>query len=296
MTNDAEIFEAERPRLRAIAYRITGSPDDANDVVQDTWMRYQTVDAAGIENVPAWLTTVSTRLAIDRLRATRRRRESYVGPWLSEPIVDEPALDPEPVDAVLLAESLSLGFLAVLERTTPLERAVLILHDVFGYPLADIADIIDRSPSATRQLAKRARDHVRRERPRFQPDPADVIELTQRVLAAAADGDLETLTSYLADDVVHISDGGAHHHAARVPVVGAPRVARLFVGLAKRLTAERELHVVRANGQVALYVTEHEQPYMLHVANWVDGRLVASFAVRNPDKLAAFHRSWARGR
>ena len=253
-----------------------------------------TADLATIDNPAAWLTTVASRLAIDRLRSARHRRETYVGPWLADPLASEPEGSVD--DALSLAESLSLGFLAVLERLTPLERAVFILHDVFAYRLAEVADIIERSPSATRQLAKRARDHIEQGRPRFAPDPDDIVTLTQRVMAAAMNGDVKTLESFLADDIVHVSDGGPNHRAARLPVVGVDRVGRLFMGLAKRFEPGLEFHVVRANGQVATYFTLHGDPYMLMVANWVDAQMTASFIVRNPEKLTAFHREWMTSR
>lgn len=285
-------FESQRARLRGIAYRMLGTPDDADDIVQETWIRFAAADPAGIENTDAWLTTVTTRLAIDRLRSAQHRREAYVGPWLADPVDEASTVEVGPDHRLLLAESLSLGFLAVLERLSPLERAVFLLHEVFAYPLGDVASIVERSPAATRQLAVRARQHVQDGRPRFDPDPADVHSLTQLVLAAAMDGDVETLASYLADDVVHISDGGAHHRAARLPVRGVDRVARFLVGIAQKAEPEMEYHEVQANGQLALYSTQAGQPYMLHVANWVDGKLAGSFAVRNPEKLAAFHRAW----
>lgn len=287
-----DLFEAERPRLRAIAYRIVGTPDDADDVVQDTWLRFSAADLDSLNNPAAWLTTVASRLAIDRLRSSSRRRETYVGPWLPDPIETEPAVDAGPDEAVLLAESLTLGFMAVLERVSPLERAVFILHDVFAYPLAEVAEIIERTPAATRQLAKRARDHVEEGRPRFAPDPDDIETLTALMLDAALKGDLETLESFLADDVVHISDGGPNHRAARAPVIGPQRLGRFFVNLAKRFDPGTEVHLVRANGQHAMYMTTDGEPFMLMVSNWVDGKVTGSFAVRNPDKLAAFHRVW----
>lgn len=292
----AEYFEGERPRLRSIAYRILGTPDDADDVVQDSWLRFASADLATIDNPAAWLTTVASRLAIDRLRSAQHRRETYVGPWLADPIVSEPANEGSADDALILAESLSLGFLAVLERLTPLERAVFILHDVFGYRLAEVADIIERTPSATRQLAKRARDHIEQGRPRFAPDPNDIEMLTQLVMAAAINGDVKTLESFLAEDIVHLSDGGPNHRAARAPVVGVHRVGRLFIGLAQRFEPGLEFHVVRANGQVAMYFTLHGDPFMLMVANWVDAQMTASFIVRNPEKLTAFHREWMTSR
>ena len=288
-----ERFEAERSRLRSLAYRIVGTPDDADDVVQDTWLRFSAADIGSIANLPAWLTTVATRLAIDRLRSSSRRREEYVGPWLSDPLDIEPSPDPGPDENVLLVESISLGFMAVLERVSPLERAVFVLHDVFGYPLAEVGDIIERSPAATRQLAKRARDHVEEGRPRFDPNPADIEALTELMLGAALNGDVETLKSFLASDVVHISDGGPKHRAARAPIVGPDRVARFFLNLAKRWEPGMEAHVVRANGQHAMYMTNNGEPYMLMVTNWFEGKVAASHAVRNPDKLAAFHRGWS---
>ena len=190
MTDPVELFEAgAAPAPRAIAYRMLGTPDDADDVVQDAWLRFGAADrSTPIDNPAAWLTTDRPPgLSIDRLRSAQRRRETYVGPWLADPI-GRRARRGEHIGescgtgrrAAVLAESLSLGFLAVLERVSPLERAVFILHDVFGYPLADVADIIERSPAATRQLAKRARDHVRdrppplrpRARPTWSPSPS----------------------------------------------------------------------------------------------------------------------------
>ena len=253
------------------------------------------VDVESIDNLPAWLTTVTSRLAIDRLRSSSKRREDYVGPWLSDPLDIEPSTDDGPDDTALLVESISLGFMAVLERVSPLERAVFILHDVFAYPLAEVAGIIERSPAATRQLAKRARDHVQEGRTRFEPNPADVEQLTELLLGAAINGDVETLKSFLASDVVHISDGGPNYRAARAPIVGPDRVARFFTNLAKRWEPTMEAHVVRANGQPAMYMTNNGEPFMLTVANWVDGKVAAGYAVRNPDKLAAFHRAWQAG-
>lgn len=290
MSADVERFEAERPRLRALAYRMLGSAHEADDVVQDAWLRYSMAPEP-IDRPAAWLTTVVTRLAVDRLRSARVRRETYVGPWLPEPIADEsPAAGPE--GAVIMAESLSLGFLAVLERLSPLERAVFLLHDVFDVPLTEVATTIERSEAATRQLAKRAREHVHDARPRFAPEPDDVEALTDAFLAAAISGDVDALGSMLADEVVHVSDGGADHRAARAPIVGRDRVARFFANLAPRMPDGGELHKVRANGQFAYYLTVDGEPFLLLVANWVEGKMSGSFAVRNPDKLAAFHAAW----
>lgn len=290
-----ELFERERPRLLAIAYRMTGTPDDADDVVQDAWLRFQAKcgdESDPIERPEAWLTTVVSRLSIDRLRSASSRRETYVGPWLADPLFDTPDTAPPPDDASIIAESLSLGFLAVMERLSPSERAAFLLHDVFAVPFDEVAKTLQKSEAATRQLAKRARDHIATERPRFAPDPHDVEELSMRVLAAAFSGDIDQLQSFLADDVVHISDGGPHHRAARVPVVGPERVARFYVNLAKRDEPGLEFHPAHANGQAALYTTQFGEPYMLTTITFVDGLAVSMHAVRNPEKLAAFHRTW----
>ena len=215
-----------------------------------------------------------------------------MGPWLPDPVFDEPKIESSPEDAALLAESLSIGFMATLERLSPLERAVFILHDVFAYPLTEVAGIIDRQEPATRQLAKRARDHIEQARPRYAPDPADIEALSTLMMAAALEGDIETLQSFLVEEVVHVSDGGANHLAARAPVVGRDRVARFFVNLSKRWEPTMELHLVQANGQFAAYMTNHGEPYMLLVSNWVDGMVVASYGVRNAEKLAGFHKAW----
>lgn len=288
---DAELFERERGRLIGVAYRLLGTPDDAEDVVQEAWLRYaRTTD--DIENPAGWLTTVVTRLGLDRLKSAHTRREQYVGPWLSEPWFETLPASEDPAESLLLHESVTLGFLAVLERLSPLERAVFILHRIFETPLDEVASVIERTPAATRQLSKRANDHVAEGRPRFTADESDVKRLTTAVLEAALTGDIQRLESHLADDVIHLSDGGPNHRAARAPIVGPTRVARFFIGIAKSAGPGMEFHQVRANGQSALYTTVHGEPFMLMVSNVVDGRLARSFAVRNPDKLAAFHRAW----
>jgi RNA polymerase sigma-70 factor, ECF subfamily len=291
---DLEVFEAERARLHGIAYRMLGTASDADDVVQDAWLRFSS-SAARIETPAAWLTTVVTRLAIDRLRSARARRETYVGPWLPEPLalkLTYPPGDPrDPEGHLLLAESLSIGFLAVLERLSPLERAAFLLRDVFGFSMAETAAVIERSETATRQLAKRARDHVQG-RPRFAVDPADVEALSAAFFAAAFAGDLERLESMLHDDAVQTNDGGANFRASRRSVVGKKRVARFVCSLVKKAPPGLAVHSVFANGQFAYYLTVDERPMMLLVANWVDGKLAASFGIRNEEKLAAFDRVW----
>lgn len=284
-----EVFEAERARLAALAYRMLGTPDDADDVVQDTWLRWESADRAGIDRPAAWLTTVTTRLAIDRLRSAQRRREVYVGPWLPEPI---PCGDDDPFASAASAESLTLGFLTVLERLEPVERAVFLLHDVFRYPFAEVAACVERSEAATRQIAKRARERVQAERPRIDADPDRAEELAEAFLGAVVQGDVDGLRRMLTDDVLHLSDGGPHRRAARRPVVGADRVARLLVNLASRMEPGTRVDPVRVNGQLGWYITVEGRPELVLVPSFRDGRVASVLGVLNPDKLARFHAAW----
>lgn len=283
------VFEVERSRLTALAYRMLGTPDDADDVVQDAWIRWEAADPASIAEPAAWLTTVTTRIAIDRLRSARRRREVYVGPWLPEPL---PVVDDHPFASVASAESLTLGFLAVLERLEPIERAVFLLHDVFGYPFAEVAASVDRSEAGARQIAHRARERVRAERRRIDADPAHAEELADAFLGAVVLGDVAALRRMLTDDVVLLADGGPHRRAARQPVVGPDRVSRLLVNLAARIEPRTRVDPVRVNGQHGWYITVEGQPDSVLVPSFRDGRVASVLVVRNPDKLARFHAAW----
>ncbi len=273
-------FEAERPRLLGLAYRVVGTFADAEDVVQEVWLRWLDADRATIERPAAWLTTVTSRAALDRLKASQRRREDYVGPWLPEPI----QLDDGPEAAVELAESLTLGFLAVLERLEPTERVVFLLADVFGEPYSAIAEVVGRSEAACRQVASRARRRVRderRARPDRRPDVAVVAQLAQAVAA----GDLERAVGLLHPDVVLVSDGGANHHAARNPVVTAPRVARFLINLNRRVPEGRLVRIMTVNGEPALVLGPVESPTSALVFETRSGAVVAVRIMVNPDKL-----------
>ena len=288
--DDQTRFDAERRRLKSLASRMTGTPDDADDVVQEVWIRWQRTDRSSLDNEAAWLTTVTTRVAIDRLTSAQARRELYVGPWLPEPMPD-PFVDP--AEVVVSSDTLTLGFLRVLETLDPAERAVFLLHDVFAVPVAEVAAAVDRNEAATRQMARRARDKVRDGRPRLTPPPAEVRELSNAFLAAILEGDVDRLTTMLTDDVVHISDGGPDHHAARRPVRGAAKVARLFVNLARReWLPTDEFHWVEVNGQPGAYVVRDGEPYLLTVLNWRDRQVAEAMAIVNPHKLRHFHDSW----
>ncbi len=279
---DTAVFEAERGRLRALAYRMLGSLADADDVVQDTWLRWQRVGPVRrgeIERPAAYLTTAATRLALDRLKSAQRQREEYVGPWLPEPVLT----DDDPAESVVLAESLTLGFLVVLERLGPVERAVFLLADVFDEPYATIATTVGRSEETCRQIASRARRRVRDERRRFEP--ADSDALVHAFVAACAAGSVDELRKVLTDDVVLVSDGGADVHAARRPIVGADRVVRLLTNLSRRMPADVEFQFHRVNHEPGLVVRRNGLPWYVLVLAERDGRAEAVHLVLNPAKL-----------
>lgn len=279
-----ETFEAERRRLFDVAYRLLGSVADCEDVLQEAYLRWADQAGRSIDNPPAFLTTVVSRLALDRLRSARSRREQYVGPWLPEPV----AVSAGPDDDVVLAESLTFGFLAVLERLGPVERAVFVLHDVFAVPFAEIAGIVERSEPNCRQIARRARERVRAEGPgrRSRPTPSEQAGLIDAFLAAVVSGDVDRLEQLLAEDVVHVSDGGADHHAARRPVVGRHRVARLFVNLAKRAPQGAAVEMLTLNGEPSIMVTVEGRPFVTVTLRFAGGLVTDIWAVVNPDKIA----------
>lgn len=286
-----DLFESERSRLLGVAYRITGSRAEADDIVQEAWLRWERADRSGIERPAAWLTTVTSRIALDRLRSAQHRREAYVGPWLPEAASAEPG----PADRAELVESLTMGFLAVLERLRPVERVVFLLADVFDVPFDEIATVVDRSSTTCRQIASRARRRVREGRPRFAPTDDEAWRVTNAFLEAATAGDIDTLLSVLAPDVVHVADGGPDHRAARYPVVGADRVARLMVTLTSRgaamgLVAEPRL----VNGQPGIVARDDSGVRLAMAASVVDGRIERVSLVVNPDKLRALDRAPVR--
>jgi RNA polymerase sigma-70 factor (ECF subfamily) len=265
-----------------LAYRMLGSITDAEDVVQDAWLRWQAADRAAVENPAAWLTTVTSRLGLDRLRAQQRRKEDYVGPWLPEPMAGGPG----PEERAELAESLTLGFLTVLDRLGPVERAVFLLADVFGEPFPVVARAVGKSEEACRQIASRARRRVREERAGAQA--ADRALLEKLVLATAA-GDVDAVIGLLAPEVVLVSDGGPDRHAARRPVVGPERVARLLVNLAARWNDDDTAEFAEVNGAPALVMRVAGAPLVL-TADRVDGRVATIRVCVNPAKLGALDR------
>jgi RNA polymerase sigma-70 factor, ECF subfamily len=281
----AESFEHERSRLLALAYRMSGSVADAEDVVQEAWLRWDRLGPegrAGIERPAAWLTTVTSRLALDHLKSAQVQRERYVGPWLPEPVLTD---DGDPAATVELAESLTLGFLAVLERLGPVERAVFLLADVFGEPFAAIAPVVERSEEACRQIASRARRRVREDRRVFRPAAAHRDQLVQVFMAACAFGQIDDLRRVLTDDVVLVSDGGREVHAARRPVLGVDRVTRLLANLTQRMPADVELVQHDVNGEAGLIFSRAGNVWLVMVFEVSEGRIAAIRMVLNPAKL-----------
>ncbi len=274
----ADLFERERPRLVGLAYRMLGTLPDAEDVVQNAWFRWNRRPGE-VERPEAWLTTVTMRIALDQLRSARRRRESYVGPWLPEPLVD----DVGPAESAELADSLRLGFLTVLDQLKPVERAVFLLADVFGVPYAEIGETVGKSEAACRQVARRARQRVRR--PPVRRDAGSDRAVVEALLAAMATGDVELVMQHLAPDAVCVSDGGANRRAARRPVLGAYRVARLLVNLGHRLDETMSLRMALVSGDVGTVVSVDGVVDLVTAFEVDQGRVVAIRAVRNPDKL-----------
>lgn len=276
-----DLFSAERARLLGLAYRILGTLVDAEDVVQEAWLRWAAADSSAIERPAAWLTTVVTRLSLDRLKSAARRHESYVGPWLPEPIVTAPG----PEETVEAAETLTLGFLAMLEQLDPLSRVVFLLSDVFGYPSEEVAQVVGKSAPACRQIASRARRRVRGAKPSVRPSPSDRA-IADRLFAAIARGDTEGAMAMMSEDVVLVSDGGPKRHAARRPVIGPWRVTRFLTNVAKRISPSVAVEPVAVNTAAGFRLSDPAGLDDGAIAIDVTGGVVSAiWVVTNPDKL-----------
>ncbi|HLZ83471.1 MAG TPA: RNA polymerase sigma factor SigJ [Caulobacteraceae bacterium] len=282
--NEAD-FQAQRPRLTRLAYRMLGSLAEAEDVAQDAWLRWRRAADGGGETIAdpaAWLVRVTTRLCLDRLRGARAAREAYRGPWLPEPLVEDMAEAP-----LERAEDVSVAFLLALQRLSPLERAVFLLHDVFDEDYAAVAGALGRSEAACRQLAARARSHVREARPRFEIPQAQLVRLAAAFATAARDGDTAALAGMLAEDAVLISDGGGKRPAALRPIVGRDDVVALIEGLRARgrLTLVGEVRLARINGYPGLIFRLEDGLETVTFEPDATGRIAAIFIMRNPEKL-----------
>ncbi|RDI54129.1 RNA polymerase sigma-70 factor [Nocardia mexicana] len=285
MSHEPNAFDRFRPLLFTIAYEILGSAADAEDVLQDSYLRWRDTDPDEISHPRAYLTQIVTRQALNQLRSVRRRREDYVGSWLPEPIRTEPDASHD----VLLAESVSMAMLLVLETLGPTERAVFVLSEVFGHSLVEIADMIGKSDAAVRQIAHRARAHVLARRKRFRPEPEDSAEVIGRFLLAARTGDVQTLMDVLAPDVVQISDGGGLVTAARRPITGAAPVATYLIGLARNSMRDMDVEFGSFNALPAILFRSGAEGTLDSVLmiELSGDRIAALYAVRNPDKLRA---------
>ena len=285
----ADEFDRLRPYLLRVAYSHLGSLNEAEDVVQEAWLRLARTDRAEIRDLRAWLTTVISRLAIDALTSARARRERYVGPWLPEPLVHEAGETPDPALRMDLDEDVSMAMLVVLESLSPAERSAFLLHDVFGYSFEEVARIVDRTPAATRKLAARARAAVEARRPRYPAPAEEQRQIVEAFLGASQDGDLASLLELLDPSVTFRSDGGGVVPAARTVFAGAHRVARIFTAMAGHYGERFTGSVTTVNGAPGLLMHIGDEPSVISVT--VDGgRITALDVMRNPDKLTTLGR------
>jgi RNA polymerase sigma-70 factor (ECF subfamily) len=287
-----QVFADHRELLFSVVYNLLGSVADTEDVLQDTWLswvpRSRAPGAEEIVNPRAYLVRIAVNAALSRQAAISRRREVYVGPWLPEPLVNADTSVPDAADPALRAESVSIALLVVLETLTPLERAVFVLHEVFGYAHTEIADILDRTPAAVRQLAHRAREHVQARRPRYRTDPRVRRQVTERFVAAAFGGDLGALMEILAPEVTLWTDGGGKVRTAALrPVHGRDKVARLIAGGASRAPQDFDIRYRSVNGDPSALLFSADAPFAVMVIdlNPAGDQVSGIYAVFNPEKL-----------
>jgi RNA polymerase sigma-70 factor (TIGR02957 family) len=275
-------FLTHRNLLFTVAYELLGSAADAEDVLQETWLRWAGVDLDSVRDQRAYLVRITTRQALSRLRTLGRRKESYVGPWLPEPLLTTPDV----AEDVELADSVSMAMLLVMETLTPTERAVFVLREVFDLAYDEIAEAVGKSSAAVRQVAHRARAHVAARRPRGVVSPAQTRDALEAFQQAAATGDLQRLLDILAPDVVFLGDGGGVVQAALAPVVGADRVARLLAVGLERIATAYSLHPAQVNGYPALVLRLNGEIDTVIAVRIDDGLITGLYAVRNPEKLS----------
>ncbi|MEU2032501.1 RNA polymerase sigma factor SigJ [Nocardia amamiensis] len=281
----AERFTVLRPLLFTIVYEILGSATESDDVLQDSYLRWAEVDLAAVRDTKSYLARLVTRQALNAVRAGARRREDYIGPWLPEPLL----LDEHDASAdVVLAESVSMAMLVLLETLTPDERAVFVLREVFGFDYDDIAAAVDKSVLTVRQVAHRAREHVQARRRRFEPvEAAKIAQITEQFMTAAATGDMAGLLSLLAPDATWTADSGGKAIAARRPVVGAQQVALVLMDLfyKARRTPNLRIETVNCNHTPAMVVYGDDHLEGVFLIEIIDGKITNFYAIRNPDKL-----------
>jgi RNA polymerase sigma-70 factor (TIGR02957 family) len=284
-----EAFVAHRNLLFTVAYEMLGSAADAEDVLQETWLRWAGVDLGTVRDQRAYLVRITTRQALARLRTLGRRRESYIGPWLPEPLLTTA----DAAEDVELADSVSMAMLLVLETLTPTERAVFVLREVFDFGYDEIAGAVDKSPAAVRQIAHRARAHVAARRPREVVSPAETKDAFEAFQRAAETGDLQSLLDILAPDVVLVSDGGGVKQAIPRPIVGAGKVARVLTTGLRRLAGVASLRPAQVNGYPALILWLDGAIDTVVALRISDGLITGLYGVRNPEKLSHLERETA---
>jgi RNA polymerase sigma-70 factor (ECF subfamily) len=287
-----DAFVAHRNLLFTVAYEMLGSAADAEDVLQETWLRWVEVDLGEVRDERAYLVRITTRQALSRLRTLSRRKECYVGPWLPEPLLTAPDV----AEDVELADSVSMAMLLVLETLMPTERAVFVLRDVFDVEYEEIAEAVDKSVPAVRQIAHRARAHVGARRPRGVVSPAQTREAIDAFKRALDTGDLQSLLDILAPDIVFLGDGGGVVKAGKQPVVGAGKVARLLTAGLGRITGAVSLEPAQVNGHPALMLRLDGELHAVIAARIDDGRISGLYAVRNPEQLSHVERETAVSR
>ena len=281
----AELFATHRPLMFTVAYEILGTATDADDVLQEAYLKWSGVDASTVSHPRAYLVRTVARLALNHLRTVARRREEYIGNWVPEPVQTVPDV----ADDVLLAGSVSMAMLLVLETLAPVERAVFVLREVFGCEFAEIAAIVDKSEPAVRQILHRARSHVTARRRRFEPDNDETREIVAAFLWAAGTGDVDLLAGLLAPDVVQMSDGGGHATAAKRPVEGRDAVAHFTLGIARTSPPASAPTLIACNGLPAVVYTDTGGVATALVFEIADGLIHRFYAIRNPEKLGATH-------
>lgn len=280
MEKSAAIFEEHRPFLRALGYRMLGTLADAEDIVQETWLRWAEVPLAEIDVPRSFLAKIATRLCLDHLKSARVQRETYVGEWLPEPVADEPE--------EVAGEDVSYAVMIAMERLSPLERAAFLLHDVFSQSFEEIGDFLSRPAATCRQLASRARRHLRSNAPRHPVEAGEGRRLATAFLQAARSGDLEGLKQLLLPDAISINDGGGIVRAAIRPIFGRDRIARMFESLTRRKAPPHEIREVRFNGLEGLmYLTDGKATDVI-LFEPREGKIGRMYDVRNPEKLARF--------
>jgi RNA polymerase sigma-70 factor (ECF subfamily) len=282
-TTPTGTFTEQRRRLLGVSYRILGSVADAEDVVQDAWLRWSATDPATVRNPEAFLTTVVTRLSLDRLRAVKSRREVYTGPWLPEPV----AVDADPQAAAELADSLSMALLVVLEALSPLERAAFVLREVFAEPYPVVAEILGRDEPAVRQLVHRARQHVDAGGARYQADRTTHRAVVERFLAACQNADLDALLSVLAPDVQLVSDAGGIGRAPARPIAGEDKVGRFLIAVTTRVEPGTTVGLEVFNGSVGLVARLHGRAFTALAFSVAEQQIQTMHLMANPEKLAA---------